>query len=162
MREIVECVPNFSEGRRRDVVDAIVAAIGSVSGVRVLDREMDADHNRCVITFVGDRQGVAAAAFLGARVAVDRIDMNVHRGEHPRVGALDVLPFVPIAGVTMDDCVALARAFRYTGTPRPARTGRRSQTCVEGSTKASRRRSGRTRTGHPTSDPGGSTRPRAP
>jgi len=109
MREIVECVPNFSEGRRRDVVDAIVAAIGSVSGVRVLDREMDADHNRCVITFVGDRQGVAAAAFLGARVAVDRIDMNVHRGEHPRVGALDVLPFVPIAGVTMDDCVALAR-----------------------------------------------------
>ena len=109
MVEIVECVPNFSEGRRPDVVEAIVAAIGSVPAVRVLDREMDADHNRCVITFVGDRHGVAEAAFRGAEKAVELIDMTLHKGEHPRVGALDVLPFVPVAGVTMEDCVALAR-----------------------------------------------------
>jgi glutamate formiminotransferase len=110
MAEIVECVPNFSEGRRKEVVDELVAAIGSAAGVRVLDREMDASHNRCVITFVGDRTSVAEAAFRGARRAVDLIDMNRHHGEHPRVGALDVLPFVPIAGVTMDDCADLARA----------------------------------------------------
>ena len=109
MVEIVECVPNFSEGRRPDVVEAIVAAIGSVPAVRVLDREMDADHNRCVITFVGDRHGVAEAAFRGAEKAVELIDMTLHKGEHPRVGALDVLPFVPVASVTMEDCVALAR-----------------------------------------------------
>ena len=109
MVEIVECVPNFSEGRRPDVVEAIVAAIGSVPAVRVLNQEMDADHNRCVITFVGDRHGVAEAAFRGAEKAVELIDMTVHKGEHPRVGALDVLPFVPVAGVTMEDCVALAR-----------------------------------------------------
>ena len=110
MPEIVECVPNFSEGRRKEVVDAIAQAITSVPGVRVLDQEMDADHNRCVITFVGNRTSVAEAAFQGAKKAVELIDMNQHRGEHPRVGALDVLPFVPIAGVTMDDCVALARS----------------------------------------------------
>lgn len=110
MAEVVECVPNFSEGRRPEVVEAIVAAIASVPGVRVLDREMDADHNRSVITFVGNRQAVAEAAFRGAAVAIEQIDMTKHRGAHPRVGALDVLPFVPIAGVTMDDCVQLARA----------------------------------------------------
>ena len=110
MVEVVECVPNFSEGRRKDVVDAIGSAIASVAGARVLDVQMDADHNRSVITFVGDRRAVSEAAFRGASAAVERIDMNVHRGEHPRVGALDVLPFVPIAGVTMEDCVALARA----------------------------------------------------
>jgi len=110
MPEIVECVPNFSEGRRKEVVDAIAQAIASVHGVRVLDQEMDADHNRSVITFVGDRTSVVEAAFRGAKKAVELIDMSRHRGEHPRVGALDVLPFVPIAGVTMDDCVDLARA----------------------------------------------------
>jgi len=110
MAEVVECVPNFSEGRRPDIVKEIAAAIASASGVRVFDMEMDTDHNRSVITFVGDRKAVAEAAFRGASVAVQRIDMNTHRGEHPRVGALDVLPFVPIAGVTMDDCVELARS----------------------------------------------------
>src|SRR6059036_2873601 len=110
MPEIVECVPNFSEGRRKEVVDAIAQAIASVHGVRVLDQEMDADHNRSVITFVGDRTAVAQAAFRGAQKAVELIDMSMHHGEHPRVGALDVLPFIPIAGVTMDDCVALARS----------------------------------------------------
>ena len=110
MADIVECVPNFSEGRRKEVVDAIAKSIASVPGVRLLDTEMDPDHNRCVITFVGDRNAVAEAAFQGAKSAVARIDMNHHRGEHPRVGALDVLPFVPISGVTMDDCVALAKS----------------------------------------------------
>jgi len=110
MPEIVECVPNFSEGRRREVVDAIAREITSVPGVRVLDQEMDADHNRSVITFVGDRASVAEAAFRGAKKAIELIDMNRHRGEHPRVGALDVLPFVPIAGVTIHDCIDLARA----------------------------------------------------
>ncbi|HYM40486.1 MAG TPA: glutamate formimidoyltransferase [Thermoplasmata archaeon] len=109
MAEIVECVPNFSEGRRKEVVDAIAAAIAAESGVRILDQEMDANHNRCVITFIGNRDGAARGAFAGARKAVELIDMNLHHGEHPRIGALDVLPFVPVAGVTMEDCVQLAR-----------------------------------------------------
>src|SRR6266568_4751031 len=113
MVEVVECVPNFSEGRRKDVVDAIGSAIASVAGARILDVQTDADHNRSVITFVGDRRAVSEAAFQAASAAVERIDMNVHRGEHPRVGALDVLPFVPIAGVTMVDCrrTSLVQAF---------------------------------------------------
>jgi len=110
MTEIVECVPNFSEGRRPEVVAAIAGAIASVQGVRLLDQEMDANHNRCVITFIGDRAAVAEGAMAGARKAVELIDMNVHRGEHPRIGALDVLPFVPVAGITMDGCVELARS----------------------------------------------------
>ena len=105
----MECVPNFSEGRRREVVDAIAGAIAAVPRVRLLDREMDANHNRCVITFVGDRASVADGALAGARKAVELIDMNAHHGEHPRIGALDVCPFVPVVGVTMDDCVAIAR-----------------------------------------------------
>jgi len=110
MAEVVECVPNFSEGRRKEVVDAIAKSIASVPGVRLLDTEMDSNHNRCVITFIGDRSAVAEAAFQGAKSAVALIDMNKHHGEHPRVGALDVLPFVPISGVTMDECVAIARS----------------------------------------------------
>lgn len=110
MVEVVECVPNFSEGRRIEVVDAIVGTIAASPGVRVLDREMDSDHNRSVVTFVGPRVAVAEAAFLAAKTAVALIDMNRHKGAHPRVGALDVLPFVPIAGVAMEDCVGLARS----------------------------------------------------
>ena len=110
MAEIVECVPNFSEGRRPEVVGEIAAAIAAVPGVKLLDRELDANHNRCVITFIGDRRAVAEAAMAGARKAVERIDMNAHHGEHPRIGALDVLPFVPVSGVTMDECVELARS----------------------------------------------------
>ena len=109
MPEIVECVPNFSEGRRKAVVDAIADAITSVPGVRLLDQEMDPDHNRCVLTFVGDRRAVADGAVAGARKAVELIDMNEHHGAHPRIGALDVLPFVPVSGVTMDQCVEIAR-----------------------------------------------------
>src|SRR5712691_6336621 len=110
MMEVVECVPNFSEGRRKEVVDAIATAIGSVPGVRVLDHETDVDHNRSVITFIGDLRSIIEGAFQGAKAAVALIDMNRHQGAHPRVGALDVLPFIPIQGVAMEDCVALARA----------------------------------------------------
>jgi glutamate formiminotransferase len=110
LAEIVESVPNVSEGRRTEVVDAIVEAIAAVRGVRMLDRETDPSHNRSVITFVGDRAAVAEAAFRAAKTSVGLIDMNRHKGEHPRVGAIDVLPFVPIAGVTMEDCVAIARS----------------------------------------------------
>jgi len=106
---LVECVPNFSEGRRRDVVDAIADEARSVPGVTVLDVEMDANHNRSVITFVGEPIAAKEAAFRMAAKAANLIDMNVHRGEHPRIGTLDVLPFIPIAGVTMEDCVRLAR-----------------------------------------------------
>lgn len=110
MREIVECVPNFSEGRRPEVLETLRAAIAGVPGVRILDMHSDSDHHRSVITFVGDRPAAAEGAFQGARAAVETIDLRFHRGAHPRVGALDVLPFVPLSGVTMDDCVALARA----------------------------------------------------
>jgi glutamate formiminotransferase/formiminotetrahydrofolate cyclodeaminase len=109
MKRLIECVPNFSEGRDPAKVDAIVAAMSSVPGVYVLDREMDADHNRCVITMAGEPDGVAEAALLGTGKALELIDLTKHAGAHPRVGATDVLPFIPIAGVTIEDCVALAR-----------------------------------------------------
>ncbi|HLG43690.1 MAG TPA: hypothetical protein VI337_01605, partial [Nitrospirales bacterium] len=109
MDRIVECVPNFSEGRNVETIDALSAAIESVPGVVLLDRESDPDHNRSVLTFVGSPDGVAEAAFVAAREALHRIDLTTHRGEHPRVGATDVIPFVPIRGVTMEDCVHLAR-----------------------------------------------------
>lgn len=108
-REIVECVPNFSEGRRKEVVDAIADSVRSVPGTKLLDVEMDANHNRAVVTFIGDRKAVAEAAFRCAEKAVSLIDLTVHRGEHPRIGALDVCPFVPVSGVAMEDCVAIAR-----------------------------------------------------
>ena len=109
MKRLIECVPNFSEGRDPAKVDAIVNVMGSVAGVYVLDREMDADHNRCVITLAGDPDAVAEAAILGTGKAMELIDMNEHKGAHPRVGATDVVPFIPIEGVTIEDCVALAR-----------------------------------------------------
>jgi glutamate formiminotransferase len=109
MPTVVECVPNFSEGRRKAVVDKIVYSIRSVPGIKVLDVEMDHDHNRSVVTFTGTKDSVQEAAFRGARAASELIDLNTHKGEHPRMGALDVLPFVPINGVTMDDCVEIAK-----------------------------------------------------
>jgi glutamate formiminotransferase/formiminotetrahydrofolate cyclodeaminase len=108
MSSLVECVPNFSEGRRKEVVDAIVEAM-KVSGVYLLDREMDADHNRSVITLVGDAESVAEAAIRGVGKAAELIDLNQHQGAHPRMGAADVVPFIPIEGVGIEDCVALAR-----------------------------------------------------
>lgn len=111
MRQIVECVANFSEGRRMDVVDAIVAAISAVKGVHLLGRESDADHNRSVITFVAAPDAITEAAFQGIATAARLIDMDQHQGEHPRLGATDVVPFIPIEGVAMADCVRLAQAL---------------------------------------------------
>ena len=105
---LVECVPNFSEGRDAAKVDAIVEAM-KMPGVYLLDREMDADHNRCVITLVGEREAIQEAAIRGAGKAAELIDLNVHQGAHPRMGATDVVPFIPIDGVTLEDCVAMAR-----------------------------------------------------
>ena len=105
---LVECVPNFSEGRDAAKVDAIVAAM-KIPGVYLLDREMDSDHNRCVITLVGEREAIQEAAILGAGKAAELIDLTHHQGAHPRMGATDVIPFIPIDGVTLEDCVAMAR-----------------------------------------------------
>jgi glutamate formiminotransferase / formiminotetrahydrofolate cyclodeaminase len=105
---LVECVPNFSEGRDPAKVDAIVEAM-RVPGVYVLDREMDADHNRCVITLVGDPDGIQEAAIRGVGKAAELIDLTRHQGAHPRMGAADVVPFIPIEGVSLEDCVAIAR-----------------------------------------------------
>ena len=109
MERLVECVPNFSEGRRREVIEAIVRAITEVERVWVLDVESDEDHNRSVVTFVGEPEAVEEAAFRAIRKAAELIDMDQHRGQHPRIGATDVVPFVPLKGVTMEDCVAMAR-----------------------------------------------------
>ena len=108
MSTLVECVPNFSEGRDKAKVDAIVEAM-KVSGVYLLDREMDADHNRCVITLVGERAAIQEAAIRGVGKAAELIDLTTHQGAHPRMGAADVVPFIPIDGVTIEDCVAMAR-----------------------------------------------------
>jgi glutamate formiminotransferase len=105
---LVECVPNFSEGRDEAKVDAIVDAM-KVDGVYLLDRKMDADHNRCVITLVGEGEAIQEAAIRGVGKAADLIDLNAHKGAHPRMGAADVVPFIPIDGVTIEDCVAMAR-----------------------------------------------------
>lgn len=107
-RTIVECVPNFSEGRDAAKVAAIVAAIRSVAGIAILDCEMDADHNRSVVTFAGSADAVVEAAFRGVAKAVELIDLTRHTGVHPRIGAADVVPFVPVEGVTLEDCVRLA------------------------------------------------------
>jgi glutamate formiminotransferase / formiminotetrahydrofolate cyclodeaminase len=108
MSTLVECVPNFSEGRDKAKVDAIVAAM-KMDGVYLLDREMDADHNRCVITLVGEREPIQEAAIRGVGKAAEVIDLNVHQGAHPRMGAADVVPFVPIENVSIEDCVGMAR-----------------------------------------------------
>jgi glutamate formiminotransferase/glutamate formiminotransferase/formiminotetrahydrofolate cyclodeaminase len=109
MEQLVECVPNFSEGRNREAIEALVAAVKSVPGVFLLDQEMDHDHHRAVLTFAGFPPAVAEAAFQVTRVAKGRIDLRDHHGEHPRVGATDVVPFIPIKGMSMEDCVTLAR-----------------------------------------------------
>jgi len=109
MAELVECVPNVSEGRNKSVVQQIVAEISRDRGIRLLDMEMNADHNRSVITFVGEAEAALEAALRGVRAAAELIDMRQHRGEHPRMGATDVLPFVPVAGTSLERCVELAR-----------------------------------------------------
>ena len=108
MAEIVWCVPNFSEGRDKNVIDQITAEVKEVEGVRFLSADADIDHHRVVVSFVGTRAGVAEAAFRAVAKGAELIDLNGHEGEHPRMGAADVVPFVPVQGVTMDDCVAIA------------------------------------------------------
>jgi len=108
MARLVEVVPNFSEGRRKEVVDQIVSEILSVPGTLLLDREMDPDHNRSVITFVAPPEAAKEAAFRAIKKAAELIDLNKHRGEHPRIGATDVVPFVPLKGVSMEECIRLA------------------------------------------------------
>jgi glutamate formiminotransferase len=107
MSTLVECVPNFSEGRDKSKLDAIIDAM-KMPGVYLLDREMDGDHNRSVVTLVGERQAIQEAAIRGVGKAAELIDLNVHSGAHPRMGATDVVPFIPIEGVTIEDCVAIA------------------------------------------------------
>src|SRR5215471_15417436 len=109
MKRLIECVPNFSEGRDAGKVNQLIEAMSKVPGVWVLDHEMDADHNRCVVTLAGEPEAVAEAALAGTGKAVELIDMTEHTGAHPRVGATDVVPFIPIEGVAIEDCVALAR-----------------------------------------------------
>ncbi len=109
MGRIIECVPNFSEGRNKSIIDAIVAAIASVKGVKVLNVDPGEATNRTVITFVGSPEDVVEAAFQGAAMAKEKIDMRQHHGAHPRSGALDVLPLIPIAGITLEECAELAR-----------------------------------------------------
>jgi len=108
MQKLIECIPNFSEGRSQEVVEAIAGAISSVKGITLLDFSLDADHNRSVVTFIGSPNSVEQAAFLAMQKAKELINMEEHSGEHPRIGSTDVVPFVPIAGVTMKDCVDLA------------------------------------------------------
>jgi glutamate formiminotransferase len=109
---IIECIPNVSEGRRADVVERFAEAIRSAPGVRLLDYSSDPSHNRSVFTLVGDAAGVKAATLALFEQALAAIDLRTHRGEHPRLGAVDVVPFVPIEGVTMEECVALAKDGR--------------------------------------------------
>jgi glutamate formiminotransferase len=108
-RRLIECVPNFSEGRNRQTIDAIARAISSVAGISVLRTEADPDHHRSVITFVGAPEPVRQAALSGIAEAVRRIDLRTHSGIHPRIGAADVVPLVPLEGVTLEECATIAR-----------------------------------------------------
>ena len=109
MAGLVECVPNVSEGRRREVIDGLARVISATPGIRLLDQTSDPDHNRSVFTFAGEPDAVEDAALALIAATYQAVDMRTHRGAHPRLGAVDVVPFVPLAGVTMDDCVAIAR-----------------------------------------------------
>jgi glutamate formiminotransferase / 5-formyltetrahydrofolate cyclo-ligase len=111
MAKLVECVPNFSEGRRPEVVDALAAAVASTPGVLLLDRTSDPDHNRCVLTLAGPPAPVVTAMEAAVTTALERIDLRNHVGQHPRIGAVDVIPFVPLGDSTMAECAGLARAF---------------------------------------------------
>jgi glutamate formiminotransferase/formiminotetrahydrofolate cyclodeaminase len=111
MPRIVECVPNFSEGRNIRTINSIAGAISGVQGVKFISAEPDEDYNRTVVTFIGDPAAVVEAAFRSTERATELIDMARHKGRHPRLGAVDVVPFVPVSGVSMDDCVDLARQF---------------------------------------------------
>ena len=105
---LIECVPNISEGKRQNVIDTVVTAIKNASDINVLDVRSDADHNRTVITFVGEPEACFNSAYACIKVASELIDMDSHKGEHPRIGATDVVPFVPVTGITLEECANLA------------------------------------------------------
>src|SRR5574344_656716 len=109
MARIVQCVPNFSEGRNKEIIEKIVEQIRIVDDVKLLDYSMDKDHNRSVVTFIGEPENVIKAAFNACKVASELIDMRNHSGEHPRMGATDVIPLIPISDVTMEECVELSK-----------------------------------------------------
>lgn len=111
MARLVECVPNFSEGRRPEVIELILNEIRQVVGVQLLDAMSDASHNRTVVTFVGEPEAAKQAAFKACAKATELINMEEHRGEHPRIGATDVIPFIPLAEITMEECVQLAKSL---------------------------------------------------
>src|SRR5256885_11701565 len=111
MPRLVECVPNVREGRRGDVIDRFADAIRATEGVRLLDRTSDVDHNRSVFTYAGEPDAVVRATHALIDLAYRELDMNTHKGEHPRLGAVDVVPFIPLAGMTMEECVELAHRF---------------------------------------------------
>ena len=122
VRQLVECVPNYSEGRRNQVIDAIVAPFRGREGVHLLDWRADRDHNRLVVSLVGEPAPLQDPLMASARIAISSIDLRGHTGAHPRIGAVDVVPFVPLRGITMEECVVLARDFaarfaRETGVP---------------------------------------------
>ncbi len=123
MRTIIECVPNISEGRDRAAIDAVAAAVRGVTGVRLLDVSSDASHNRSVLTFVGDAAAVRAGVLALFEAALPRIDLRPHRGEHPRMGAVDVVPFIPIRGSSVEQCVALSREVGAEVAPALRRSG---------------------------------------
>ena len=111
MKQIIECVPNFSEGRDKSVIDQIVKSIAAVEGIKVLDVDPGEATNRTVVTFVGSPEAVLEAAFQGVKCSGEVIDMRKHHGAHPRSGACDVLPLVPVAGITLEECAELARGL---------------------------------------------------
>ena len=120
--QLIECVPNYSEGKRTDVIEAVVEPFRKTKGCRLFDYSADPDHNRLVVSLVGEPEAVQSALIESARIAMEHIDMERHRGEHPRIGAVDVIPFVPLREITMEECTELAHAFgaRYykeTGIP---------------------------------------------
>src|SRR5690554_5780356 len=106
--KILECVPNFSEGKRREVIERIVDPFRRTDGVKILDYSADKDHNRLVVTLIGEPEGLKESLLSAMEVAVTEIDLNRHRGEHPRMGAVDVIPFIPVRNVTMEEAKALA------------------------------------------------------
>ncbi len=111
MSQLIECVPNFSEGRRQDVMEAILSPLKSKKGCYLLDSRADVDHNRLVVSLAGRPDAICDAVLKAAKIARDHIDLNVHHGAHPRIGAIDVIPFTPISGISMEECVELAHSF---------------------------------------------------
>jgi glutamate formiminotransferase / 5-formyltetrahydrofolate cyclo-ligase len=108
MKKIIECIPNFSEGRNKEIIEKIMDTLRGKDGVKLLDYSSDSDHNRTVVTFIGEPEAVERAIIKMASVVYENIDMTVHEGGHPRMGALDVVPFVPVSGVSMEECIELA------------------------------------------------------